>query len=449
MKKLQLIILLSFMLFNGCEKYLDQKSNKSFVIPSSVSDLQALLDENQRMNSKASSLGEVSADNYYTTQEYLDMLSPQNAAAYKWDSAIFVNGAPSNDWSETYDPAYYSNIVLEYIDDFNRNTSNSADWDNVKGSALFFRAKCFLEAAWIWAQAYDENSNTLGIPLRLNSDFNIPSTRATLQQTYDQVIDDLSAAISLLPIHPLFKTRPSKPAAYAVLARTYLSMRRYEQASLYADSCLQLYNSLLHYNAIDTTSAYPFERFNNETIFYSKMSSNYAVINNNYASVDTSLSNMYQINDCRNSLFFYQKSDNSKAFRGSYDGTVYLFNGIATDELYLIKAECEARAGHTSASLKDLNTLIETRWKTGLFIPYIANNAQEALNIILKERRKELLFRGLRWIDLKRLNKEGYAITNNHPLGIQNFALLPNDNRYALPLPDDILKISGMQQNPR
>lgn len=437
------------LLLSGCKKFLDEKSNKSFIVPSSVSDLQALLDENQRMNTRASSLGEVSADNYFTKQSYLDILPPQNTAAYKWDSAIFISGAPSNDWSETYDPVYYANIALEYINKFDRTPANAAGWDNVKGSALFYRAKSFLEAVWTWAAVYEENSNSLGIPLRLGSDFNVPSTRATLQQSYDQIIEDLSTAVQLLPIQPLFKTRPSKPAAYAMLARTYLSMQRYKEAGSYADSCLQLYYSLINYNKVDSNAVYPFERFNDETIFYSKMSLNYAVIGNDYANVNTALINDYKTNDLRKSLFFYLKDDSTWGFRGSYDGTSYFFNGIATDELYLILAECEARAGQVTSSLKYLNTLMTTRVKTGSFVPYTAANAQQALKTVLDERRKELVFRGLRWIDIKRLNKEGAGIIPVHSLGIQQFSLTPNDNKYALPIPSDIIKMTGMQQNPR
>jgi hypothetical protein len=44
------------------------------------------------------------------------------------------------------------------------------------------------------------------------------------------------------------------------------------------------------------------------------------------------------------------------------------------------------------------------------YIPITAGSSDEASQLILQERRKELLFRGLRWIDIKRLNKEGAGI---------------------------------------
>jgi len=135
------------------------------------------------------------------------------------------------------------------------------------------------------------------------------------------------------------------------------------------------------------------------------------------------------------------------SFKGSY--SVYsLFIGIATDEVYLMRAECNARLGNKDAALNDLNTLMVTRWSTGTFIPFTAATSQDALNIILQERRKELIFRNLRWMDIKRLNKDGANITLTRIIGGQTYTLPPNDNRFALPLPADIVKMTGMPQNP-
>ncbi|MEJ7692171.1 hypothetical protein [Daejeonella sp.] len=59
------------------------------------------------------------------------------------------------------------------------------------------------------------------------------------------------------------------------------------------------------------------------------------------------------------------------------------FGGLAVDELYLIKAECYARKGSTSAALQALNTLLEKRWKKGTFQSLTAQTADEALALIL------------------------------------------------------------------
>src|SRR5699024_1246882 len=116
---------------------------------------------------------------------------------------------------------------------------------------------------------------------------------------------------------------------------------------------------------------------------------------------------------------------------------------------YLIRAECYARQGNATQAMNDLYTLLVTRWKTGTYVPFTASGAKEALHIILGERRKELLFRGLRWMDIKRLNREGAHIVLKRIINGKVFTLPPNDNRYALPIPEDIISLTGMKQNPR
>ena len=78
-----------------------------------------------------------------------------------------------------------------------------------------------------------------------------------------------------------------------------------------------------------------------------------------------------------------------------------------------------------------------------------AATEQEALTKILTERRKELPFRGLRWMDIKRLNKEGANIILVRNMNGQTYTLQPNHIRYALPIPESVIALSGMQQNPR
>ena len=125
------------------------------------------------------------------------------------------------------------------------------------------------------------------------------------------------------------------------------------------------------------------------------------------------------------------------------------FTGLATDEIYLIKAECLARKNQVSEALTVLNTLLENRYKTGEFVPLSAATPTEALNKILLERRKELVWRSLRWTDLKRLNKEGANITLYREINSNHYTLPPNDPKYVFPIPDDEILLSNIDQNNR
>ena len=55
--------------------------------------------------------------------------------------------------------------------------------------------------------------------------------------------------------------------------------------------------------------------------------------------------------------------------------------------------------------------------------------------------------RGLRWMDLKRLNKEGANIVLKRVTEDKEYTLLPNSNFYALPIPEDIIQLTGMPRN--
>ncbi len=100
--------------------------------------------------------------------------------------------------------------------------------------------------------------------------------------------------------------------------------------------------------------------------------------------------------------------------------------------------------------MNDLNALLQKRFKTGFFVPLIAANSTEALNKILDERRKELIFRGTRWTDLRRLNKGGANITITRTLNGQTYTLAPNSLKYTYLIPTEVIGFNpNMAQNLR
>jgi len=93
---------------------------------------------------------------------------------------------------------------------------------------------------------------------------------------------------------------------------------------------------------------------------------------------------------------------------------------------------------------------LKNRYKTGTFTNLTAANADDALALIVKERRKELCFRNLRWSDLRRLNKDSrFQVTLTRNVNGQSYTLAPNSSRYVLPLDPIETTSGGLQQNPR
>ncbi|GEP95715.1 membrane protein [Chitinophaga cymbidii] len=441
---------------SSCSKdWLDEKPDISTVIPETLQDIQGLLDNASGiMNTNSPALAEIASDDFYVLESSYAGLAQNERNAYirdKIDSYTQVS-----DWfgvgnkNGSYARVFYCNLALETLGKIKFDTpSDKETWDNLKGQALFQRSRTFYELAQVFANPYNPNTakNELGIPLRVESDINIKSVRASVQQTYDQIINNLLEAKSLLPINALYKTRASKVSVYALLARIYLNMEQYENALKNADSCLALYNTLLNYNDLSSSASFPIQIMNNEVIFHSTMI--------NYVSlalrvlIDDELYSLYDEHDKRKSVFFGSNA-NGRTFKGNYSGSRLLFNGLSTNEQYLIRAECYARAGKVPEAMADLNTLYRNRWDSNeAYIDLTALDADDALRQVLLERRKELLLRGLRWSDLRRLNRDPrFAITLTRTIAGETYTLEPNSYKYTFPIPDDIIEITGMPQNP-
>lgn len=445
-------ICISAFSFSACQKWLDAKPDISIGIPASLKDFQLMMDNTARLNQNWPWLTEIAADYNVFNDTYYPITSTDCKNAYTWSRTYPYTA--SLDWGSGGNAPYQKILVVNTVlDGLAQVTIDGItevqQYNNIKGQALFVRAKAFYELAQEFAPPYDELNavSDLSIPLRLASDISMPSTRSTVATTYTQIISDLKAAKELVPVNQIYKTRAGRAACFAMLARVYLSMHKYEDARMAADSCLNLYGTLIDYRKLSSTASYPFTQLNEEVLYHNTIIS--TTNNGNTLLIDSFVYNSYNVNDLRKIFFFNIFSGRGYTFKGSYTGNALCFNGLATDEVYLIRAECLARQGQTQAALKDLNTLMINRWKDGAFVEFTAGSADEALTIILTERKKELLRRNTRWTDLRRLNKEPkFATTISRIINGTVITLEPNSYRYTFPIPDDIIAMTGMQQNP-
>ena len=444
-----LLILLAFSLTSCDETFLDKKPNKSIVIPSTLADLQALLDNASVMN-VAPALQVNGTDDLFTNDagfNFLLLAAERNS--YIWAKDFYQGATTCSDWNIPYQQVFYANVVLEGLRSIEVTTSNEQQWKEIKGSALFFRAHAFYQLAQLFAPPYSATSSALGIPLRLTADVTAPVSRASLKETYDQIINDLLVAEGLLPLTSSYKTRPTKSANKALLARTYLTIEDYAKAEQYATAVLNETSLLLDYNTINPSASRPIPRMNNEILFYASMIT-YRFTTSAFTYVDTTLYRSFNTNDLRKLIFFQLRTTNRYTFKGNYTGTAALFGGIANDEMYLTRAECRVRNGNIQGALEDINALLIKRWKTGTFAPITETNPPALLSIILSERQKELIFRGTRWTDLRRLNNDpAFAKTLGRKILGATYSLPPDDLRYTLPIPPQEISTSGIQQNDR
>lgn len=430
-------------LSTSCAKeWLDVKSDDAFVVPKELPELQALLDNTYILSQNviASTL-EVSTDNMELTEAQWKARDVQLRNAFVW-SADINEGLVDRNWTSYYGQIYYANTALEGLADLPASALLTTEGKNLAGQAYFFRAWAHFNLLQLYAKQYDPTTATtdLGIPLRKESLLTQPAVRVSVAEGYAFILDDMAKALSLLPRVAQLTTRPSGHAAHAFLARLFLQQGDYAKAKTYADSAIAVQATLLDFKNEDPMANFPFKQFNEETIFYQTMSTPVFFVNKE-------LFNLYTDEDYRKKLFFRQSGDQI-VFKGSYANAANFFAGLATDEMFLIRSECNARLGNYSQARQDLRQLLEKRYAV---IPVFPVEDKLLLDFILTERRKELLYRGLRWLDLRRLNREeDRKVTLIRDIGGTVYRLMPNSSKYVFPIPDDVMGNNpGMQQNNR
>lgn len=451
------MLLLAGLIMISCEKdWLSAKPDRAMVVPKTFADFRAFLDNTNVFGAYGAGMGEAAADNAYLTQSIWESFyGSTEKNLFVWADDVY-NGETNADWLYSYTEVLNANIAIEGIANLKFSDSDQQEGAALKGEAFFHRARAFYGLTQVFCKPYNPSTAgvDLGLPLKTTSDVNEIPLRATLEATYAQIFSDLNTAYQLLPQTSLYKTRPNKHTVLALKARIYLSMEDYEKAFDYANQSLAIDCFLIDYNTLDTNLLYPVPLFNDEVVYFGKLIT-YSSSPNLYGVVDSTLFKSYREDDLRKQVLFGRGNYGTR-FTGNYNGDrLSTFCGVANDELFLIRAECHARLGSFSEAMDDLNKLLENRYAKdahgiSTYQMQTADNETDALNIILLERRKELVCRGVRWSDLRRLNKDPrFQVTLTRNLGGTIYTLAPNDPRYTFLIPPDEIIRAGLEQNPR
>lgn len=463
-KRLSYLFIVTIFLTSCGKEYLDMQQEKNLRVPQTADDFQKLLEQTVIVNESSPVVfANIGADEYWIpTVQYNTTTgvvpAPFQRNAHIWADQIYVGRETETDWNKGYNVVYLANLGLQYTDKTPRTSIDVAKWDKLRGTALFIRAMQFYYLSQAFCPVYSEaNANLqLGLTLREDPDPTVIIPRATVKQTYDKILADLNEALPLLPEKSDVLFRPSKVAIYALLSRVYMQMGNYTAAEKAADESLKIQNTLLDYNTVTITAGntltFGLNAKNNPEVIY--MSTPYLTQLFSWYHADTTLLRSYKNGDIRLKAYFSDTtaSIQNVVFKGSYKGgtlTSY-FCGLATDEVYLNRAESRARNQNTAGALADLNLLRRARFTTATYVDLQSTNNDEVMTWILAERRRELVMRGTRWSDLRRLNKEAkYAKTLVRDLAPQHFELKPGDNKWVWPLPLEAIQNGGYTQNPR
>lgn len=453
MKKRYLVIAWAFagMAVHSCTEFLDAKPNQNLVIPSTLDDYQGILDAEQRGMNWAPINGLISSDDNVFGNGLLQQLPYGLVALYFWEKELYIADEDEVNWVYPYQKVFYANVVLDGLSEYEpANETERQRMEELDASARFYRAMGHYEVLMHFAEPFDPaRTDQLGVPIRLSSDINQKVKRSTMVESFAQIIADLESGIQVLAERADIPTRPSKWAAHAMLGRVYLNMHRYDLAYEHSKKALEIGDDLMDFKTIETNLPYSFEVFNPEVIHHQRQ---YTATHTSNAEnfVNPDLVSLYDSGDLRLNFFFEPSgTDDRLNFRGNYTGDFYFFGGMAADEVVLNLAESAFRVGKEEEALEAVNYLLEHRMPAG-FEGLSGLSGNSLMNRIVEERRKELAYRTIRWLDLKRYNfYPELKVTLERRYNEEVGTLPPGDTRYTFLIPPAEMNLNPMEQNVR
>src|ERR1700688_1316885 len=166
-----LLITGACLLLGNCKKedsLLNTKPNQAMFIPSSLQDLEDMLNDQNIFNGGDPALGEIASDDYYMTSDILSNEDFTDRNGYLWAKQLYSAGQNVNDWNIPYQQVYDANTILDYLARIAINPGQQTTANQIRGGALFFRSIAFYNLVQTFAMPYDAKSapTDLGIPLR-------------------------------------------------------------------------------------------------------------------------------------------------------------------------------------------------------------------------------------------------------------------------------------------
>ncbi|HBS53248.1 MAG TPA: RagB/SusD family nutrient uptake outer membrane protein [Flavobacterium sp.] len=362
-----------------------------------------------------------------------------------------------NLWSAAYTAINRCNILIEGL---KTAPITAALKTKYTAEAQFLRALSYYSLVTLYAQPYTLNNGTsLGLPLRLTpetSGGNNDLVRSTVADIYKQVIDDLNAAETNLPLSNSTAlnntTRAHRNTAIALKTRVYLSMGRYAEVITEANKIVSssapftsstgvthaLAPSISSVFGKSTTSenVFSFPYSSNDTpgtqnslVFYYNASS---VGGGEYSLASTGI-----ISDSG-----WKSTDARRNFNVVTSGKSYVHKWTApqTDpdfvpviryaEVLLNLSEAIARNTNSvdSRAVALLNSVRGRSDATTVFSVSSFATVQNLIDQILTERRIELLAEGFSSPDIMRLG-QNFPVKGSAP------AVAKTDTQYLWPIP--------------
>lgn len=399
---------------------------------------------------------------------------------YKWlDHRNETDSDLLYPWNFYYKQIANANMIISKIDEAE---GDQNDKSYILGQALVYRAWGHFELVQLYGGRYiaSQNNTQLGVPLMVTPTFE-GQPRATVEEVYTQILDDLNEAIPLLAGYDrLNKSHINADVAKGIKARVALTMQDWSTAAAVAGEVISDGNYDLMPQADYTSGFNDYE--NDEWMwgchvieeqttyfahFHAYMSRNFSSTNirTNPKAINSLLYDQISDTDVRKAVFdetgehtdlglpssfteFPYTSQKFLAYGGADSRGDVSFMRLA--EMYLIRAEALARTpGQEATAAQVLFNLVSARDDDYVLS---TNTGQALIDEILTHRRIELWGEGFRFLDLKRTNSALDRTGANHNASLANILQVPaGDNAWQWLIPKSEIDANPAmegQQNP-
>jgi tetratricopeptide (TPR) repeat protein len=372
-------------------------------------------------------------------------------------------GAVGYIWRKILESLANVNNVLEYAPPLKEVFPNQLEEiELVQAQALFLRALCHFDLYRSYAQPYHYTADAshLGVPVLLVTPGpdDLPS-RASAKQVFDQIIKDLLEAEALFGNRPMQDAyHASKTSVWALLSRVYLYKEDWDNAILYASKVMEVVPLA---QGVDYMAMYQGLSAGKEAIFRLNGTLKSKSLGIFFSSdkpmvmaADTLMSLYDHPEDIRLKLFARNDNQELKVTTKYRIATDYTPDQERYDplvlrvtEMYLNRAEAYLKKGQLSQAAGDLKlVLARALQENAAEVRLTYANADELLQLIKKERARELCFEGHNFFDIVRMKDP--LIRGKESTSHVKFLPYPND-LFVLPIPQTELNANtNMQGNP-
>jgi len=458
-KNIFLGLLCSIVVLAGCKKYTDLTPKGAIVIENATDYYQLVSYPNRAY---VITNFQYLVDDMWMKESNVIGVNPNiNTVHFKFDEQtdrVSLIGT-SNFYERSYVYINRWNSIISLVDGSKGDTEVK---NLAKAEAKVLRAFDHFLLVNVYAKAYNASTAPTdgGICIMDKYDLEAQPVKSTVQQVYDFIQKDIDDALPYLEAKPSDPYHPSLAFAWALKAKVHLYKKEIAEAKAACEKSLS-YNSeifdLVKYTTLTGgPNITPLAAPNNPEILSYMYMTGYNELNFGYSYViSPELRALFGNNDARFNMFFNTTSasfldigSNTAYWSVVYTKFFYGTVGLKTTEVYLMKAECLARENDLAGAMAIVNQLRQKRIISGTINLPVPATRKETMELVINERRKELLFGFNRFFDLKRLNTEAeYAktVTRVYPLVNKTvpqvtYTLLPTSRLYIIPFPLNVLK---------